>query len=99
MHVLEPRVGWAFVSDRRQRNKPFYVPRTAAPERRLRQLDAATASLQTILARMERGEGTLGKLSTDEALYVNLNTAAVALAELVADLQANPNKYINLSIF
>jgi phospholipid/cholesterol/gamma-HCH transport system substrate-binding protein len=62
-------------------------------------LDAATASLQTILARMERGEGTLGKLSTDEALYVNLNAAAVSLAELVADLQANPNKYINLSIF
>jgi phospholipid/cholesterol/gamma-HCH transport system substrate-binding protein len=62
-------------------------------------LDAATASLNTILGRMERGEGTLGRLSTDEALYVSLNEAALSLNALIADLQANPNKYINVSIF
>lgn len=62
-------------------------------------LDAATASLTTILDRMERGEGTLGRLSVDESLYVNLNTAAESLTALLADLQANPNKYINVSIF
>ncbi|HEM46898.1 MAG TPA: MCE family protein, partial [Alphaproteobacteria bacterium] len=33
-------------------------------------LDEATASLRTILTRMEQGEGTLGRLSTDESLYV-----------------------------
>jgi len=62
-------------------------------------LDDATASLRTILERMERGEGTLGRLSTDETLYVNLSSAAESLASLLEDLQANPNKYINLSIF
>jgi phospholipid/cholesterol/gamma-HCH transport system substrate-binding protein len=62
-------------------------------------LDAATESLRSVLDRMDRGEGTLGRLSTDESLYVNLNTAAEALANLLADLQANPNKYINISIF
>jgi phospholipid/cholesterol/gamma-HCH transport system substrate-binding protein len=62
-------------------------------------LDAATASLNTILGRMERGEGTLGRLSTDETLYVSLNTAAESLSTLLADLQENPNKYINISIF
>lgn len=62
-------------------------------------LDEATASLRTILERMERGEGTLGRLSTDEALYVSLNSAAESLASLLEDLQANPNRYINLSIF
>lgn len=62
-------------------------------------LDAATTSLSTILDRMERGEGTLGRLSTDETLYVSLNDAALALNSLLADLQANPNKYINISIF
>ena len=62
-------------------------------------LDAATASLTVILDRMERGEGTLGRLSTDETLYVSLNDAAASLTSLLADLQANPNKYINISIF
>ena len=62
-------------------------------------LDRATASLNTILGRMEEGEGTLGRLSTDESLYVNLNTAAESLSALLTDLQENPNKYINISIF
>jgi phospholipid/cholesterol/gamma-HCH transport system substrate-binding protein len=62
-------------------------------------LDIAVESLNTILGRMERGEGTLGRLSTDESLYVSLNTAAATLNALLADLQANPAKYINISIF
>ncbi len=62
-------------------------------------LDEATTSLRTILDRMEAGEGTLGRLSVDESLYVNMNTAAETLTALLADLQANPSKYINISIF
>lgn len=62
-------------------------------------LDAAVGSLNVILGRMERGEGTLGRLSTDETLYVSLNDAALMLNTLMADLQANPSKYINISIF
>ena len=62
-------------------------------------LDTAVASLNTILGRMERGEGTLGRLSTDETLYTSLNTAATTLNALLEDLQANPSKYINISIF
>lgn len=64
-----------------------------------RTLDEAAASLRSILSRIERGEGTLGKLSTDDALYTNMNLAAESIAALVADLQANPKKYINVSIF
>lgn len=62
-------------------------------------LDEATASLNVILERMERGEGTLGRLSTDESLYVSLNTAAETLTALLEDLRANPSRYINISIF
>lgn len=62
-------------------------------------LEAATSSLSVILERVERGEGTLGRLSTDETLYVSLNDAAASLNNLLMDLQANPNKYINISIF
>jgi phospholipid/cholesterol/gamma-HCH transport system substrate-binding protein len=62
-------------------------------------IDAATTSLRSVLARMDAGEGTLGRLSTDDALYVNLNEAVQSINALVQDLQANPNRYINLSIF
>jgi phospholipid/cholesterol/gamma-HCH transport system substrate-binding protein len=62
-------------------------------------LDAATSSLRTVLTRMEQGEGTLGRLSADESLYVNLNQAAQSLNELLADVRENPNRYINVSIF
>lgn len=69
-------------------------------------LDRSSKSVESILARMDRGEGTLGKLSTDETLYrnaseatANLNKATVELNKLLADFQAHPKKYINLEIF
>ncbi|HEX6924181.1 MAG TPA: MlaD family protein [Longimicrobiaceae bacterium] len=62
-------------------------------------LDAAASSLDEVLGRIERGEGTLGLLSTDEALYTNLNTAAQNLNTLLLDIRENPRRYINLEIF
>jgi phospholipid/cholesterol/gamma-HCH transport system substrate-binding protein len=68
--------------------------------------DRSAKSLDSILGRMDRGEGTLGKLSKDEALYKNvsdatenLNKATVELNKLLLDFQAHPRKYINLKIF
>jgi phospholipid/cholesterol/gamma-HCH transport system substrate-binding protein len=69
-------------------------------------LDRSSRSVESILARMDRGEGTLGKLSTDDTLYknaseaaANLNKATTELNKLLADFQAHPRKYINLEIF
>jgi hypothetical protein len=38
-HLLEPRLGWALVTDVSQSGNPLYVPATAVPQRRVRQLD------------------------------------------------------------
>ena len=63
-------------------------------------IDAAMSSLSAVLARIEAGEGTLGRLTTDDAeLYENLNAATASLNSLLLDLQENPNRYINISIF
>jgi len=62
-------------------------------------LDRAATSLRTLLERIDRGEGTLGRLATDDALYVNVNRAAESLATLLDDVRANPRKYISVSIF
>ncbi len=39
VHIVEPRLGYAFVSDRSQTGDPLFVPATAVPQDRLRQLD------------------------------------------------------------
>jgi phospholipid/cholesterol/gamma-HCH transport system substrate-binding protein len=62
-------------------------------------LDGALGSLDTVLARMERGEGTLGKLSRDAALYDRLAAAAGNLDSLLVDIRLNPRRYVTLEIF
>ena len=69
-------------------------------------LDSSSRSLDAILARLDRGEGTLGKLLRDDRLYENavgasadVDKAAEELRKLIADFQAHPKKYINLKVF
>ncbi len=62
-------------------------------------LAASVASLNGILGRMDRGEGTLGRLLTDESLYESLTATAESLRELVADVKANPGRYLKIEIF
>jgi phospholipid/cholesterol/gamma-HCH transport system substrate-binding protein len=71
-----------------------------------RSFNSASESMASIAGRIERGEGTLGKLSRDESLYNNLNaaaqninTTATRYGTLAEDIQANPKKYINLRVF
>lgn len=63
------------------------------------QLAIASESLAVISRRIERGEGTLGRLSQDETLYTNMNAAAVALQKLLTDVQKNPKRYFDISVF
>jgi len=62
-------------------------------------LGQASASLASITGRIERGEGTLGKLARDDSLYVNLNNAVTGLSQLTQDIRANPKKYLSVSVF
>ncbi|MFL5540872.1 MAG: MlaD family protein [Longimicrobiaceae bacterium] len=63
------------------------------------QLQAASRSFAVVAGRIERGEGTLGKLTTDDSLYVNLNHAVANLNQLTTDIRANPRKYLSVSVF
>jgi phospholipid/cholesterol/gamma-HCH transport system substrate-binding protein len=69
-------------------------------------LDRSSQSLESILGRIDRGEGSLGKLTTDEALYDNVSRAAANLDKTATELQAlledirlKPKKYLKLSLF
>jgi phospholipid/cholesterol/gamma-HCH transport system substrate-binding protein len=69
-------------------------------------LERGSHSLEEVMGRIERGEGTFGKLSKDEALYTslnktveNLNGASTDLRELLQDVKKNPKRYVKLSLF
>lgn len=60
--------------------------------------ELAIAQLNTLLAQINTGKGTLGKLVKDEALYNNLQNASLNLNLLLDDFKANPNRYVHLSL-
>ncbi len=53
----------------------------------------------SILGRMQAGQGTLGMLSRDSALYNETTETMRELRKLIADIQANPRKYFKFSVF
>lgn len=57
-------------------------------------LTRTTASLDTLFARMNRGEGTLGRIATDTMMYHDLHALSVALTAFLTDLKEHPDKYI-----
>lgn len=54
----------------------------------------ALETLRRAAARIEEGEGTLGRLLEDPALYEETQAAIATLRRVLADLQANPARYI-----
>jgi phospholipid/cholesterol/gamma-HCH transport system substrate-binding protein len=55
---------------------------------------AAMTTLNALMQRMADGDGTVGRLLEDPALFEETQRAIVALQRLLADLQANPGKYL-----
>ena len=46
-------------------------------------------NVDTLLARMNRGEGTLGKIANDDAMYNNMTKLIAELTKLTSELQKN----------
>jgi phospholipid/cholesterol/gamma-HCH transport system substrate-binding protein len=61
--------------------------------------DSTFQQVSGIASAVERGEGTLGRLLRDTALYVNLVETNVEVQALLSDIRRNPRRYINLTIF
>lgn len=56
-------------------------------------VDSVTGRLDNIIAKVERGDGSLGELVHDKELYSNLKKISVSLNQLVNDIQENPGRY------
>jgi phospholipid/cholesterol/gamma-HCH transport system substrate-binding protein len=62
-------------------------------------LSEVSGKLNTVISGIENGQGSLGKLTKDEALYNNLSETSNNLNLLIKDLKENPKRYINISVF
>lgn len=67
--------------------------------RTINKLGATSDKLNHIISGIERGEGSLGKITKDEQLYKNLNQTSENLNSLIEDIKHNPKKYLNISVF
>ena len=52
-----------------------------------------------LMENLNGGQGTAGKLMTNDTLYQNLSNSLENLNLLLIDLKANPKRYVNFSVF
>lgn len=70
-----------------------------AEEEFAHKLSEAVGRVDGLLARIEAGEGTVGKLMTNAALYDSLTVATGNLASLLENVKQYPGRYVHFSLF
>jgi hypothetical protein len=62
-------------------------------------LDSFLGSGDAVLAKINAAQGTLGRLVNDSSLYVGGDSLVAAMRELIAEIRANPKKFVSLKLF
>ncbi|MGQ0810973.1 MAG: MlaD family protein [Nitrospiraceae bacterium] len=62
-------------------------------------LDNLTARGEQLIKKVERGEGTVGKLVTSDELYTRADKLLTEVEQFVAEVKKNPTKYFKFSVF
>lgn len=65
----------------------------------IKKLEKTLESVDKIMADIQSGKGTIGKLAKDEAIYNNIAKTSKELELLLQDLRLNPTRYVNVSLF
>jgi phospholipid/cholesterol/gamma-HCH transport system substrate-binding protein len=65
----------------------------------VREAGVAINNLKEISEKINRGEGTIGQLFTNDSLYYNLEKSTSSLDKLLEDIRLNPKRYVKLSLF
>ena len=62
-------------------------------------LDRFLVSGDSVLAKINSGQGTLGLLVNDSSLYIGSDSLVTQLRSLVTDIKANPKRYLSVRLF
>ena len=65
----------------------------------VKQLESTVQGFNRIVAGIEKGEGSVGKLLKDEELYNNLTGMSLQMEQLLEDMKLNPKRYVHFSLF
>lgn len=65
----------------------------------IKKLETTLTQANTMLAGINNGKGTVGKLMTNEEVYTNLTNATKELEELLRELKLNPKRFLHFSLF
>lgn len=73
--------------------------RRANVENTLQKAHDAVAQTNEIIAKVNRGDGSLGKLINSDSLHSQLVGTTKELENLFQDIQAHPSRYVHFSVF
>ena len=62
-------------------------------------LKSTISSFDQLLSSIENGDGSVGKLMKDDAVYNNIEGATKQLEQLLEDMKLNPKRYVHFSLF
>lgn len=65
----------------------------------IQKLDSTLTQAETVMKKLNTGEGSASKLLNDQKLYEELTVATTNLNKLLEDLKANPKRYVHFSLF
>ncbi len=72
---------------------------TASAAQITQTLTRTTATLDSLMTKLNSGRGAAGQLLNDTTLIADIRRTNAALADLLTDVKANPGRYINVHIF
>ena len=65
----------------------------------VKSLEVTLDNVNKIMANIETGKGSMGKLLKDDAMYNNLTKTSKELELLLQDVRLHPTRYVNVSLF
>ncbi|WP_298238037.1 MlaD family protein [uncultured Algibacter sp.] len=65
-------------------------------DKTINNLESSLQNFDKILKNLEKGEGSMGKLLKDDALYTNLKGVSKEMEELLRDIKLHPKRYFRI---
>lgn len=65
----------------------------------IEKFEKTLTNFNNILASVEKGQGSIGKLLKDEGLYNNLEGVTKEMEELLREMKLNPKRFVHFSLF
>ncbi|HEX6940922.1 MAG TPA: MlaD family protein [Longimicrobiales bacterium] len=62
-------------------------------------MERSLTAMASVMAKIDQGEGTLGRLVNDSSLYAELHQAIREVRLLAADVRERPKRYVSIDVF